>query len=401
MGAFGRPRVIFWCATSGLLLAGCGGGGSSPSVTSVPAPTTAATASPLSTPSAGSGCTDASLGVCRIADAGIRHIPIARAGANGLAVDPATGLVYVVINGATSPWCGDKGNFNPGLSIVDPAGNRELAAVATGEGPVWPLVDARRRLVYVAGSGGAGTIAVHDPRNGSLIRSFTIGGRPHDLGLDPLGSLMLVSNTFDKSQTWSSALNVDTGAVTANISVPELPHKVVVDESRRVAYVVSLGSGQITAVDLATGAKVREFSSGPTPQTSAMVFSPTRRMLYVGKTGGATPTSGHTMVAVNVDSGTVVGEVGTFTPGASTPTRPWGGFGLDDASGLLYAAMGNTNFVAVVDVVSLRPLGLFEVDACPWAVTLDVARGQGYASSNQSAALSAFDLTKVMRSLGR
>jgi hypothetical protein len=165
--------------------------------------------------------------------------------------------------------------------------------------------------------------------------------------------------------------------------------------------VVSLGSGQITAVDLATGAKVREFSSGPTPQTSAMVFSPTRRTLYVGKTGGATPTSGHTIVAVNVDSGTVVGEVDTFTPASSTPTRPWGGFGLDEASGLLYAAMGNTNFVAVVDVVSLRPVGLFEVDACPWAVTLDVGRGQGYASSNQSAALTAFDLARVKRSLGR
>jgi hypothetical protein len=48
----------------------------------------------------GPACTDALLGVCRIADAGIRHITLSRAGANGLAVDSTTGRVYVVINGA-------------------------------------------------------------------------------------------------------------------------------------------------------------------------------------------------------------------------------------------------------------------------------------------------------------
>ncbi len=144
------------------------------------------------------------------------------------------------------------------MSIVDPSAGRETAIVTTAEGPVWPLVDSRRAKVYVAGSGGAGTVAVHDPRTGAIDRSFTIGGKPHDLGLDPAGSLLLVSNTFDKAQTHVSAVNVDTGAVISTIVVPELPHKVVVDEKVRVGYVVSLASGQITSVDLSTGAKLRD-----------------------------------------------------------------------------------------------------------------------------------------------
>ncbi len=142
-------------------------------------------------------------------------------------------------------------------------------------------------------------------------------------------------------------------------------------------------------------------SSGSTPQTSAMIYSPTRRALYVGKTAGATPTSGVTIVGVDVKSGALTSEVGTFTPSSNTPTRPWGGFGLDDARGLLYAAVANSNLVAVIDVDSSTTLGVFEVDACPWAVALDVARDVGYVSSNGSAFLTVFKLSAVMKALGR
>jgi len=261
-----------------LLLAACGGGGATPAASGNPATNATSATSTPATPTGGtsatSSCVDTSLGVCTIRDAGITHIPLSRAGANGLAVDARSGLVYVVINGETGVWCGGTQKYPEGLSIVDPAQLRETALVATGPGPVWPLVDQRRNKVYVAASGAAGTVVVHTPVTGAIERSFKVGGRPHDLGLDPAGSLMLVSNTFDKSQTFISLLNVDTGVVQANIQVPELPHKVAVDELNRVAYTVSLGAGGITAVDLATGTKRGSLSSGSIPQTSAMVYSP-------------------------------------------------------------------------------------------------------------------------------
>ncbi len=372
--------------------AGSGGAGSGGAAGSAPSPDGPALPA--------GACSDLALGVCRIADPGVGHVPLSRAGANGLALDPGSGLVYVVINGETRVWCGDVGQAMPGLSIVDPAARVEKAIVETAEGPVWPLVDAQRRKVYVAGSA-RGVVAVHDPVTGALERSITIGGRPHDLGLDVAGSSLLVSNTFDMSQTYVSVVNVDTGVVLTNLQVPMLPHKVVVDEARRVGYAVSLGAGEITSVDLATGARLGQLSSGPIPQTSAMVFSPATRRLYVGKTGGSTPGSGSTIVAVDVDTGSIVGEVGTFTPGARVPTRPWGGFGLDEASQLLYAAVANSNDVVVIDLATMKPAGLFAVDACPWAVTLDLQRGVGYVSSNQAAALTTFDLAKVRRAVGR
>ena len=387
-----RARGAAAFALTTLLAGACGGAGKSVS----PTPTTS---TPTSAPTA--VCSDTTTGVCRIADAGLRHIRISRAGANGLVVDTATGWVYVAINGVTSPWCGDVGTFQTGLSLVDGAAGMEVATVATGESPVWPFVDSQRGKVYVAGSGGQGTVVTHDARSGAIERIATVGGRPHDLGLDPAGPLMVVSNTFDRSQTFASVLDVATGVVAANIPVPFLPHKVVVDAGARVAYVASLGAGEITAVDLTTGAKLREFTSGPIPQTSAMIYSPLRRRLYVGKTAGAMPGAGTTIVAVDPGSGAVVGEAGTFTPASPTPARAWGGFGLDDGQGLLYAAMGNTNFVAVVDVAAMKPVAIFEVDACPWAVALDVGRDTGYVSSNQSAMVTAFSLSKVMRAIGR
>jgi DNA-binding beta-propeller fold protein YncE len=352
-------------------------------------------------PTDGTLCSDQSLGVCRIADAGVRQIPLARAGANGLAVDPSTGRVYIAINGATTPWCGDAGAITPGLSIVDPSANREVAVVTTGESPVWPLVDVTRGKVYVAGSGGRGTVAVHNRTTGALERSIVLGGRPHDLGIDPAGSRMVVSNTFDLTQRFVSVVDVATDAIVSTISVPDLPHKVVVDSAARVAYVVSLGAGQVTAIDLVSGAKLRDFSSGLIPQTSAMAYSPARRRLYVAKTAGTTPTSGTTIVSIDPATGTIEASMGTFTPSSPSPTRAWGGFGLDDANGLLYAAVANSSLVSVVDLATLKPLAVFGVADCPWAVALDVARGTGYVASNRTAMLTAFDLAKVKRAIGR
>src|SRR5688500_14964243 len=45
---------------------------------------------------------------------------------------------------------------------LDPSTGREVAAVGTGQAPIWPTVDPNRRVVYMAGSGGAGTISVHN-----------------------------------------------------------------------------------------------------------------------------------------------------------------------------------------------------------------------------------------------
>lgn len=346
-------------------------------------------------------CDDMSLGVCTLADAGVTHIAVASPGANGLALDPTSGFVYVVINGATSVWCGGSQDYPGRFSIVDPQQNKELANVTTGPGPVWPLVDEKRQRVYVAASGAAGTVVAHDPKTGAMETSFTLGGRPHDMGLDNAGSSMLVSNTFDKSQTYISLLNVDSGMVLDHFQVPQLPHKVVVDEAKRMAYAVSLGAGEITAVDLASGKVAKTFSSGMIPQTSAMVFSPKRNLLYVGKTAGSSPNAGTTIVGVDVTTGEIKAEVGTFLPNSMMQTRPWGGFGLDDEKGLLYAAVANSNWVVVVDIDAVKPLAVFEVDACPWAVTLDIPRRRGYVSSNGAAMLSVFDLDKVEAALGR
>ncbi len=346
-------------------------------------------------------CVDWSTGVCEIADVGLELIPVATPGANGLTVHPTTGDVYLVLNGADF-WCSGQpdgdATYAETLSIIDGSTATEVANVPTDPGPVWPIVDVARDRVYVAASGAGGTIVAHDPATGSALETWNLGGRPHDMGLDVQGSTMVVSNTYDMSQTYVSVWDLDDEVELSHPAVPGLPHKIVVDDDERVAYVVSLGAGEITAIDLVTGQVVDTLSSGDIPQTSGMVFSPSRRILYVGKTAGTTPEEGNTLVAVDVDTGQIVGTTGTFLPNVSTPTRPWQ-MALDDETGLLYAALANSSSVIVVNVDTMTPVGLIEVDTCPWAVVLDVDRGYGYVSHNEAATVARFDLDKVTSAL--
>ena len=118
-------------------------------------------------------------------------------GAEGIAIDPVSGLAYIGLNGTIVSGCegdpsltgvtgpgADRGPGRDQMSIVDPSASIEVAAVPTGEAPIWPTIDANRGVVYMMGSGGAGTVTVHDPTDGRVLQVITVGGKPHMGGLD-------------------------------------------------------------------------------------------------------------------------------------------------------------------------------------------------------------------------
>jgi DNA-binding beta-propeller fold protein YncE len=305
----------------------------------------------------------------------------------GLDVDLETGLVYVSNNGSYVAACKGTGQgVDRSMSIVDPALRRETVRIDNMGGPVWPLVDVARNVVYSANSGGK-SLTVHERGTGRLLSTIPLGGRPHQAGLDPGGSLLVVTNSNDESQTFVAIVDADARAVVRHLPVSPLPHGVSVDADRHRAYVSSVGDGTNTLIDLNDGTvagMVQQTTSGH-PNANMNAFSRTLRRLFISDTPRIT--------VVDADTGLRVGAISFGSPA-------WG-MQVDEATGLLYAALPDQNAIGVADAVTLAALALVRVDDCPFAVRLDTVRRTGFSTGMNGNRLTMFPLERVEAALGR
>jgi DNA-binding beta-propeller fold protein YncE len=334
-------------------------------------------------------------------------------GAEGIALDPTTGLVYIGLNGNIISGCpGDTsqtGGFRPlgpgasQMSIVDPAKARELAAVPTGSAPIWPTVDPNRGLVYMMGSGGAGTVTVHNASDGSPVKTIVVGGKPHMGGLDYSTGLMVIGNTVRAShviaeQNHATVLNTATGAIAREFTTSPAPHGVVVDQERDLVYFTAVGDGAIVVVNAASGevllSDVPKNAYGPSFGGNNMLArqAATRRLFQTNTQPGATG-------VLVVDEITLAAE-----KVVSLGAIPWGMW-VDEPNRLLFAALPNANAVGVVDLDTLTHVATIPVGPCPYAVTVDPERRAGVTSNQgtptEDATASILNLCPVYNALGR
>ena len=87
--------------------------------------------------------------------------------------------------------------------------------------------------------------------------------------------------------------------------------------------------------------------------------------------------------------------------GAISFGSPAWGMQVDEATGLLYAALPDQNAIGVADAVTLEALALVRVDDCPFAVRLDTVRRTGYSTGMNDNRLTMFPLGRVEAALGR
>lgn len=303
-------------------------------------------------------------------------------GAEGIAIDPATGLAYIGLNGTIISNCpgdsslgGARIPHGPGsaqLSIVNPANATEVAAVPTGAAPIWPTVDPNRRVVYMMGSGGSGTVTVHNATDGRVLKTITVGGRPHMGGLDYSTGLMLVGNTVRSSdvlaeQNHATIVDTTTDTIRRNFETSPGAHGVVVDQERDVMYVTAVGDGAITAVSAVTGEVlykgVPKSAYGTEFGNNNMLArqAATRRLFQVNTQPGAI--------------GVLVADEVTLTAEKviSFEKIPWG-MSVDEENRLLFAALPNANAVGVVDLDTLTYVARIPVGTCPYAIAVDPMR---------------------------
>jgi DNA-binding beta-propeller fold protein YncE len=336
-------------------------------------------------------------------------------GAEGIALDATTGLAYIGLNGNIVSGCEGDASLGgvplPGsagsnqMSIVNPSLSIEVAAVPTGQAPIWPTLDPNRGVVYMMGSGGAGTVTVHDPIDGRTLGTIVVGGKPHMGGLDHTTGLMVVGNTVRASdiiaeQNYASVIDTATDTVALAFETSPAPHGIVVDQERDLMYFSAVGDGAIVVVHAATGQVL--FSGIPKAAYGAdfggnnMLArqAATRRLFQVNTQ------LGHTGILV-ADEITLAAEK---VIALENNAIPWG-MAVDEPNRLLFAALPNTNVVGVVDLDTLTHVASIPVGTCPYAVAVDPARrlavvtNQG--SPTEDATASILSLCPIYAATGR
>lgn len=255
------------------------------------------------------------------------------------------------------------------------------------------------------GSGGAGTVTVHNAATGAVIKTIVVGGRPHQGGLDHSTGLMVVGNTVRSSdviaeQNHATILNTRTDTIAREFETSPAPHGVVVDQDRDTAYFSAVGDGAIVAVNAATGqvlfSGIPKSAYGTSFGGNNMLArqAATRRLFQTNTQPGATG-------LIVVDEITLAAEkVVTF----SNNGIPWG-MSVDEPNRLLFAALPNSNAVGVVDLDTLTHVATIPVGPCPYAVAVDPERRIGVTSNQgtptQHATASILNLCPVYSALGR
>ncbi|GEM_PF-2892768 len=336
------------------------------------------------------GATTSNLKSLTAEQIGSRTVALTGKGSQGLDFDSETGIIYVGNQGSAT--CANKdpklsvSEGGDSLSVIDPVAGKETAHVASGVSPIWPLVDEKRGVVYVAGSGGS--LIIHERGTGTKKKSIDIGRSPHAVGLSTDG-IIVVSNTNDGSQKYYAALNADTQKLITHHKVIDYPHSIVYHQANNLFYMIGVEDGKVAEIDGKTGETKSVFSANAVDGNSAMIaLAEQANKLFVGI---SEPKGG--MNVIDLSSKKIVATV------ASDGNIPATSVAVDESRGLVFLLIPDKDLVQVIDMNTYKSLATLPVGDCPFGVRVDPTRGLGAVTNQIDHSLTIFDLNKLTQAV--
>lgn len=191
------------------------------------------------------------------------------------------------------------------VSFIDPATGRELNRLETGPSPHEVAVTPDGRLAFVANYG-SNSLSVVDVRQQMVVGTVDLGehSRPHGLVVSRDGASLWVTTEGSKH-----LVEVDVGSLSVKRAIrtdQEVTHMVALAESWGKAYTANIGSGSVTAVDIRSGAVIRQIETGAGAEGIA-VTTDERFLLVTNRAAGT-----FTVVDIATDEVIHSMEVGGF-----------------------------------------------------------------------------------------
>ncbi len=130
------------------------------------------------------------------------------------------------------------------VSVIDAATLAVTATIPVGSGPDGVAVEPAAGIVYV-GNQNAGTVSVINAATLAVTATIPVGSNPYGVAVDPAAGTVYVTNYRGATV---SVIDAATRAVTATISVGPFPWEVAVDPAAGTAYVTSALPGGTVSV---------------------------------------------------------------------------------------------------------------------------------------------------------
>ncbi len=152
------------------------------------------------------------------------------------------------------------------VSFIDGKSGEELARLSTGPNPHEVAVTPDGRLAFVADYGG-NSLTVVDVAKREAIGKVDLGEhtRPHGITVSRDGASVWVTTEGSQHlvEVDVASRRVAARRVTRAIRTGQrVTHMVVLAEDRGKAYTANIGSGNVTAIDLRSGAVIRHIATG-------------------------------------------------------------------------------------------------------------------------------------------
>jgi len=272
------------------------------------------------------------------------------------------------------------------LSILDPATDKEIAAIPVGGvtgHEVAATPDGRTAFVPIYGNSGVAkpgtdgsTIAVIDlpSRKVAATIEFGHGVRPHCPIYDPVSKLLYVTTELDQTIT---IIDPKTLKIVGSIPTNETySHMLAISHDGKRGYTANVYPGTVSVLDIPNRKVVAVVAISPSTQRIAI--SPDDKMVFTADQ--TTP-----RLAV-LDTATNEIKAWVDLPGSGYGTAPT----LDNR--WLLVTVPRKNEVAVVDLQSLKVVRNIEVPAAPQEVLMNPNGKEAYVSCNVKNQVAVIDL---------
>ena len=267
----------------------------------------------------------------------------------GVAVDPATGTIYVANQNSDT------------VSVINGATNTVTATIAVGSTPFAVAVDPTTDTAYVANIG-SDTVSVINGATNTVTATIAVGSAPFGVAADPATGTVYVAN---EGSNTVSVISGATHAVTATIAVGTAPYAVAVDPTTDTAYVANLSSNTVSVISGATHTVTATVAVGNGPDSVAV--DPATDTAYTANEGDG---------SVSVISGatstvTATIHLGTFASGVA----------VDPNTDTVFVTNVAAPTVSVIDEATNTVTGSISVGTDPHAVAVDPNTDTAYVAN--------------------
>ena len=172
---------------------------------------------------------------------------------NGIAVDPSTNMIYVLVEG--------------GVAVVNGTTNKVVGELHLNFGPGSMAYDSSTNIIYGSSEAGNGTLVGADVRTDKVIMNVSLGYWANSLVVDPQTHVVFAVGCYGSfvCNSVASAVNGTDGQLLNKVTIGNYAYpRVTMNLATDVAYVS--GSAQLVALDGTTGKidfEVNSLACGP------------------------------------------------------------------------------------------------------------------------------------------